>query len=134
EPHAAHLLASRDLSSESRAQLMGSVETMDRALGRGDLNRWAEADRQFHAQLIDLCGNTRLRDIVSGLWDQVHRSRMNTLTDREDLALSNEDHRALLKLIFAGDAVGAEALHREHRARAGLALTRILSLRGGSGL
>lgn len=134
EPHAARLLAQRDLGPECRAELQGSVFEMDHALRAMDLKAWALADRAFHKQLIDLCGNSRLRDIVSGLWDQVHRARISTLGDRDDLATSNDDHRALLDLIFKGDADGAETLHREHRARAGAALTQILKHHGGAGL
>ncbi|MEM7614962.1 MAG: GntR family transcriptional regulator, partial [Pseudomonadota bacterium] len=104
EPHAARLLAQRDLGPECRAELQGSVFEMDHALRAMDLKAWALADRAFHKQLIDLCGNSRLRDIVSGLWDQVHRARISTLGDRDDLATSNDDHRALLDLIFKGDA------------------------------
>lgn len=134
EPHAAALLASRRLSEEVKTQLDTSVSEMEAALNAQDLPAWAAADRRFHADLIGLCGNERLRSIVAGLWDQVHRARVATLASRTDLATSNADHRALLKLVFEGDARGAEQLHRRHRARAGAALVEILRKRGGPGL
>ena len=104
EPHAARLLAQRDLGPECRAELQGSVFEMDHALRAMDLKAWALADRAFHKRLID------------------------------DLATSIDEHRALRVLISKGDADGAETLHREHRARAGAALTQILKHHGGAGL
>ncbi len=134
EPHAAALLAARKLSPEIKDRLEAAVAAMEDALTTGDLTAWAAADRQFHTDLIELCGNARLQAIVAGLWDQVHRARVATLGARQDLAASNADHRALIALIFAGDAKSAEQLHRRHRARAGAALVEILKKRGGPGL
>lgn len=127
EPHAAGILAERRLSAEDLAPLSDALAEMETAEASDDRAAWAEADRAFHAALLNLAGNKRLHQIASTLWDQVHRARVVTLEARTDLSASNADHRALLDRIASGDATGAQDLFRHHRVVARDRLLRILS-------
>jgi DNA-binding GntR family transcriptional regulator len=98
--------------------LVRATEEMDRALARGDLDAWAAADEQFHAQLVELAGNRTLRAAVMTHWDRAHRARMFSLRLRPTPKDSTREHRALVERILAGDAEGASRENRTHRERA----------------
>lgn len=134
EPKAAGLAARRGLSAEELAGLEEAVAAMDRALGEGDLAAWAEADEHFHLDLVAASGNRRLAATVGSFWDQAHRVRMATLRFRPLPTSSNEDHRAVVAAIRAGDAAAAEAMHRRHREDAAVMLVGLLERLGGAGL
>ncbi|WDR04522.1 GntR family transcriptional regulator [Devosia rhodophyticola] len=118
ESLAAYDLAARRPAIEELAPMRQAVDDMEVALGSDDRVAWAEADNHFHEALVDLAGNRRLKSIVSTYSDQAHRARMITLHMRPKPSKSNEDHRALLKAIEAGDAETARQIHRNHRLRA----------------
>lgn len=130
EPYAAARLAARGLDPSDLETLEATVREMETAVAAGNLAAWAGADRRFHQVLIELAGNERLTGIVSTLWDQVHRARMATLRLRTNLGKSNDDHRALVERIAAGDARGAARAHRRHRERAGRELLALLRRHG----
>lgn len=109
------------------AGLRAATDAMDAALAAEDRDAWAAADDAFHAELVRLGGNRRLEGIVGAMADQVRRARKLTLHMRPLPLRSNEDHRAVLDAIAAGDAEAARARHRAHRAEARAALTRLLS-------
>lgn len=134
EPKAAALAARRGLAAEELAGLEEAVAAMDRALERGDLAAWADADERFHLGLVRASGNRRLAATVGSFWDQAHRVRMATLRLRPLPTASNEDHRAVVAAIRAGDAEAAEAIHRRHREGAAEMLVGLLERLGGAGL
>ncbi len=134
EPFAAAKLAQQGLDPDMSAEFDAILDAMDVALATGDLRAWAARDRDFHLMLVEGAGNARLLSLFSSLWDQIHRARMATLHDRPDLATSNADHRQLITLIRAGDAKGAERLHRRHRAAAQKVLVTLLKQRAEDSL
>ncbi|WDR01578.1 FCD domain-containing protein [Devosia algicola] len=118
ESLAAYDLAVRRPSVAELAPMRLAVDDMEVALKSDNRVAWAEADNHFHEALVDLAGNRRLKGIVSTYSDQAHRARMITLHMRPKPTKSNQDHRALLKAIEAGDAESARQIHRHHRLRA----------------
>ena len=91
---------------------------MDQALETDDLRGWAEADDQFHSELVRLGGNTRIISVVSMMADQVRRARAMTLFMREKPHKSNHDHRQVLDAIRSGQADVAYRIHHAHRTQA----------------
>lgn len=126
EGKAAELVARKGLSEGQLAPLRQAVEAMDLALEADALQDWARADERFHAELIALAGNDRLRSMVAQLWDQAHRTRMATLKVRPRPVASNREHEAVVEAIFRGDADAARRIHEDHRRRAGELLVSIL--------
>ena len=100
---------------------------MEAALAAGDLRRWAAADAAFHRRLVAAAGNRRLAATVAGFSDLAHRARIATLRLRPLPTASNQDHRAVVAAIRAGDPDRAEAIHRTHRKQAGDLLVRLLA-------
>ncbi|MEM7193982.1 MAG: GntR family transcriptional regulator [Pseudomonadota bacterium] len=123
---AVETLALNGLDSSGRQVLEHSVDQMDTSLEENDLDRWAQADQQFHRQLVSLTGNRRLISIVNMLWDQCHRARLLTLRLRPPPLKSNQEHREVFDAIVRGDAKTAASIHREHRHQSGEMLVALL--------
>jgi len=130
EPDVAAALAARRPSNAELAPLEKEAAAMEAALERGDLDAWAEADDRFHLTILQLHGNSRLRDFVATLSDQVHRARMITLRLREAPVESNTEHRNILESIRNGDVEAARAIFYTHRQRAASELIKLLDKTG----
>lgn len=100
------------------SDLQASIEAMDDAIARVDLEAWAEADDRFHTELVRLGGNSRVISIVAMMSDQVRRARMTTLFMRPLPTKSNTDHRRVFEAILSGDPDTAGRIHRAHRRHA----------------
>ena len=134
ETLAAESAARRRLHADALAPLAQAVALMEAALDGDDLTAWAEADDQFHMNLVRLGGNSRAVSIAEMMNDQVRRARSITLRLRPKPLRSNEDHRAVLHAIQAGDAEGAAQVHRDHRRAARDLLLAILRSHGYANL
>lgn len=119
EVAAVELLAEKEQSTRNSAcsMLASAVEAMGDALAAGDLNLWADADRDFHRMLLECCGNGRLTAFAETMWNQAHRVRLITLRLRPLPTGSTKDHGDLVELICKGDVEAARELHRTHRWR-----------------
>jgi DNA-binding GntR family transcriptional regulator len=99
-------------------RLDGAIREQERALAADDLLAWLQADDAFHALILEMCGNTRLRRFAEGFGDQLYRARLFTHRLRPKPVRSTEDHRAVAEAIRAGEGARARSLHQEHRRRA----------------
>jgi len=126
ESTAAEYVAEKGLSEQQLNLLRKAVDDMDIALKTEDLYGWAAADERFHKLLVELTNNQRLIAMVETLWDQVHRARMITLKLRPKPCQSNFDHRAVVDAIIDRDSTAAFQTHRDHRARSGKILVKLL--------
>ncbi len=118
ESAAVELVATRRPPERDLKPLLQATRDMDRALKADDLDAWAAADEQFHRTLMDLAGNRMLKETVENFWDRAHRARLVTLRLRPKPADSTREHAQLVDRLRAGDAAGAIAVNRAHRARA----------------
>ena len=130
ESFCAEAVATRKPSEYELAVLARSIEKMDSALSVGNRTDWAEADEEFHTELVRLGGNRRIEKIVETYNDQVRRARAITLHLRPLPTKSNQDHRKLYRALLKGDAEAARRVHRKHRVRARELLTGLLSQAG----
>jgi DNA-binding GntR family transcriptional regulator len=108
------------------ACLEAALMAMEMALSGNDLDAWAEADAQFHTELVRLGKNARIEMIVAMMSDQVKRARALTLFMRPVPLQSNADHRAVFDAIRRGDAVAAHRIHKSHRQKAKAMLLALL--------
>ena len=118
EPEAAALIAADKPDAAALADVKAAGDDMAQALEAEDLAAWAAADDRFHRSLMALCGNRRLREFVTTLYDQAHRARMTTLFMRERPSKSTSEHGEILRHIEQGDAARAADAFRRHRRRA----------------
>ena len=130
EPMATELLALKKPQRSDVAGLTEACDEMELALEADDLDAWARADEKFHFQLVELCGNRRLANMVMAVWEQSHRARMITLKLRPKPVESTREHRAVVEAILAGDVAVARELYREHRSKAANAMIGIIEKMG----
>ena len=126
ESLAAAKAAEAGFSQNDLASLSTAIDDMDSALESGDRDAWSSADDRFHKELVRLGGNRRIQNIVAMMEDQVRRAKKITLHIRPLPLRSNDDHRALLEAIAAGDGDKARQVHRTHREEARAVLLEIL--------
>ncbi|WP_417258708.1 GntR family transcriptional regulator [Celeribacter sp.] len=126
ESLAAARAAEAGYSKEELADLKAAIHDMDQAIKEESLDKWAEADDRFHAELVRLGDNSRVSSIVAMMSDQVRRAKASTLFIRPLPVQSNEDHRAVYRAILKGDADTARRIHHAHREHARDILTDLL--------
>ncbi|WP_455678354.1 GntR family transcriptional regulator [Stappia indica] len=131
EVKAAQLTARRGISETDYQRLDGILSQMERATKRGDIAQWSELDDLFHSELAALCGNPRLQGMLRQLWDQQYRARIAIAGLRPLPVISDEEHRAILAAIRAGDEAEATRLHQQHRDRADALLLSLLRQQAG---
>lgn len=115
ESLAAANAAARALTESDLTTLSRTISEMQIALNDDDREAWAEADDQFHRELVRLGDNARAMKIVEMMSDQVRRARLVTLYMRPAPTQSINDHLRVLNAIRGGDVGGARDLHRQHR-------------------
>jgi DNA-binding GntR family transcriptional regulator len=118
---AAEVLARKPRSAAKKLtldRLDSETQSMEAALKKHDLDRWAAADDRFHKILAGECGNSRLARMASTIRDQTHRTRLLTLRLRPSPLNSAIEHRAIIEAIRKGDARAAAESAAEHRRRA----------------
>ncbi|MEJ2888863.1 GntR family transcriptional regulator [Actinomycetospora aeridis] len=114
---AMHELAAREaVPVLGDADLEAMTTTNDRfadALDSGDIEGAIDADGAFHAVLVDVAANSRLRAVledVTPLLRRMERARFGSLTGRASVA----QHARIVELARAGDAEGAARANREN--------------------
>lgn len=73
-----------------------------------------EADRAFHALIIEASGHGRIRETITPLADQIQRLRYLSAARPERARAAHDEHRRIAEAIAARDPSAAEAAMREH--------------------
>lgn len=115
ESLAAANAAGAGYDDDDLAELEKAIQDMEMALEADDLEKWAMADDDFHAELVRIGRNDRAASIVEMMIHQVRRARTTTLYMRPKPTHSNNAHRGVLQAIRDGDANTARDIHRAHR-------------------
>jgi len=89
---------------------------MDAATGSGDVKRYHALNLEFHDALVDFVGNPRLTDTYRRLTKELLLFRLRGLQDGGGFAVSNAEHKALVKAIASRDPERAGRVLRAHAA------------------
>ncbi|BBQ02207.1 GntR family transcriptional regulator (plasmid) [Burkholderia sp. SFA1] len=117
EATAAAAVAARKPGARELKALERACTDMERAFSKNDREAWSAAREAFHARLVELSDNPRLMQIVGECSDQVRRVRELTLRLIDPDESQAQALRAIIDALRQGDALSAETLCREHRAR-----------------
>ena len=114
---AGRALAER-ITPDQLKQLRTMVEQMERLVKDGH-NTSASDDYHalnlaFHDCIVDFVGNRKLIDLYRRLVKELSLFRRANLADGQQIPVSVQEHRAILKAIAAGDADGAARTLRAH--------------------
>lgn len=111
------LAASRSLSEKELKPLKQTIKRMETAHRNSDIKAWAEADEDFHCELVNLSDNRILTDVVDDFWGRAQRARLTMLSLRRSTEESTTEHTLLVNAIREGDARRAREILEAHRKR-----------------
>ena len=107
-------LAERGVPAAEIAALRPLADAIEDAALRRDFIAHITYDLDFHLGLLALAGNPRLVEIVRSLRQSSRLYGLRAIPADVTAFASFHEHGALLDLVAAGDADGAEALMRRH--------------------
>jgi DNA-binding GntR family transcriptional regulator len=111
---AAAAAAMKHNRAQLAARMSKIVREMRKAYEVSDRVAYATLDGQFHQSILDLCGNTYMRDSYDPVGFRVQALRAR-LTDKDTLnRQSFQDHCEMLRLVKAGRTATLLRLIREH--------------------
>ena len=114
-------------TADQLKELKATVDRMDRAAARNDVDAWHSLNLEFHDRLVACAGNAKLIATYRRLVNELKLYRRQTLAQRGALPLFTREHRDIVQKIASGNAAAAgKALHdhvmgsreRMHRGRA----------------
>ena len=97
-------------------ELKAVVADMDAATAQRDVKRYHALNLKFHELLVDFAGNARLTESYRLLTKELLLFRLRGLQDGGGFAVSNTEHKAVVKAIAGRDAARAGQLLRAHAA------------------
>ena len=106
------------ITPEQLKALRGLVEQMERLVKDGHNTSASDPyhalNLAFHDQIIAFVGNRKLTELYRRLVKELSLFRRVNLADGQQIPVSVQEHRAILKAIAAGDAQAAGAALRAH--------------------
>ena len=108
-------VAARLATLQMTGGLIEKLEKLFKDFQKGSID-YAQADEQFHTEIIQASGSTRLVGLVNNLTDSLQMLDMRTVSFRypERIKESLAEHLKIIDAFRARDAVMAENLTREH--------------------
>jgi phosphonate utilization transcriptional regulator len=102
---------------EQLRELNEAAAAMDEATGLQDIKRYHALNLKFHDMLVEFAGNARLTETYRLLTKELLLFRLRGLQDGGGFAVSNTEHKAVLKALTARDSMRAGNLLRQHAAK-----------------
>jgi phosphonate utilization transcriptional regulator len=98
----------------ARSAVHALLAQMDQAAAQGDAASYHMLNLRFHDTLVEATGNAKLIATYRRLIKELHLFRLKGLTAGGGLPVSNDEHRAIVKAIEAGEADVAGKRMRDH--------------------
>lgn len=92
------------------------LDEMDDAMASKDIKRYHGLNLEFHDALVDFVGNSRLSETYRRLTKELLLFRLRALEDGGGFAVSNAEHKVIIKAIASRDADQAGRVLRAHAA------------------
>lgn len=96
------------------ARLVALQDQLDACVRDRAPDRFGRLNNEWHRLIVEGSGNKVISDHLQRLNVPIHRLLFESFYDEERLKTANADHKAMLALILAGDAEGAERTMRKH--------------------
>ena len=114
-------LIGQRVAERATAQQLRSLEAvlaeMDAATATPDIKSYHTLNLKFHDMLVDFAGNSRLTESYRLLTRGLLLFRLRGLQDGGGFAVSNSEHRAVMRAIAQRDSARAGQLLRQHAAK-----------------
>jgi DNA-binding GntR family transcriptional regulator len=89
------------------AVLRDKLSAMADAIGADDKGLYYRLNIEFHAAIVEFCGNSRARAVYEGIVKEMHLFRRRGLSRIENMEASMREHEAIAEAIIAGQAENA---------------------------
>lgn len=107
----------RRCTDEHRVMLQGMIDQMVHAYGDGDRELYYRINIEFHAAIVDFCGNRRAKQTYNSIVKEMHLFRRRGLMSTiENIESSIKEHTDIAEAIFAGDPIRASQAGAMHLA------------------
>mgnify|MGYP002516289181 FL=1 len=107
-------LAAERLREEDIADLERVAKEFETSVREADIDNVLKKDVEFHEKIFLMANNKKLYQLITSLWEQVHRFRV-TYVSNYDASLSLVDeHNRILEAIKSGDCELAKKYATEH--------------------
>ncbi len=90
------------------------LDKMDTVVSRGEVGTYDPINLEFHDSILRMAGNERLRQTYHDLLREQHLFRHRGLSDGDNLAVSNREHRLIVDSLASKDANAAFNSMRDH--------------------
>ena len=110
-------LATEQITAEQLEELEENVYLASFHASKGHMEQMAELDNRFHHILYEACNSMMLQNLLQDFHQYVIRIRKRTLSTKERGIASNEEHKAIMEAIKAGEPKEAEhfaTIHMEN--------------------
>jgi phosphonate utilization transcriptional regulator len=105
------------VTPERLRSLEAVLAEMDEATARQDVKSYHSLNLKFHDMLVDFAGNARLTESYRLLTRGLLLFRLRGLQDGGGFAVSNTEHRAVVRAVAQRDTARAGQLLRQHAAK-----------------
>jgi DNA-binding GntR family transcriptional regulator len=104
-----------ELSPAMPSDRLARLGEIDREVANvRDVDRCIDLDAQWHSTLIEGCPNTRLRTMISDLWQVPRRYMRAYLGDGGRVSLSTQHHARIVEALRRNDSAGARQQLEHH--------------------
>jgi phosphonate utilization transcriptional regulator len=117
---------------EQLRDLETALAQMDEATAKQDIKGYHALNLKFHDMLVDFAGNARLTEGYRLLTKGLLLFRLRGLQDGGGFAVSNSEHRAVVKAVAARDGARAGHLLRRHAAESRARMHKAAALAGAT--
>lgn len=107
-------LACKRITAEKKEELKLACKAFEKATKTGDIREIAKADVTFHDIIFESAGNTRLKQLVNNLAEQMYRYRFEYIKDEKQHDMLISEHQKILETILEGDEKKAKQAIRVH--------------------
>lgn len=107
-------LAAERRTKEDLELLMADQSLMKKAMAKGDIQAFIEADIAFHQRFLDAAGNPFIAALFDPMSKILHLTRHQLLSVEQVRTRALEKHQAILDAMILGDPVAVEATMTDH--------------------
>lgn len=107
-------LLARHATAADVAALRAAVAQMEDTSASGDATAYYRQNLAFHRRLVEGTRNRRLADMFLGTDKELHLYRQRSLVQPSGMAVSNQEHRAIVEAVAAHDEALAGQVFKRH--------------------
>lgn len=102
------------ITAEQLATLKALLADMDAATAAKDVDRYYQLNLEFHDRLVEFAGNRHLQATYRRLTKELLLFRLHGLLEGGGFAVSNSEHKSIVRAIASKDPERAGRVLREH--------------------